>query len=148
MACLNMYNNNDQQGYCSVMGPRISFSNDFADAKQVTPKINCYTEAPVSSDFEFSHPTKPINPTHELSFKGKSSPSKESCNNIPKTPTLRDQLIEHDDDEEFPRLSKNLGWWRIDKLGLKRNHNHILAKKSEDGGLARIDEAKDDSIPI
>lgn len=145
MACLNMYNN-DQQGYCSVMGPRISFSNDFVDAKQVTPKINCYTEAPVSSDFEFSLPANPVNLTDEVSFKGQLSPSKENCNSIPKTVTLRDELLVEDDDEEFPRLSKNLGWWRIDKLGLKRNHNHnhIVAKKAENGGLERIDEVKDD----
>ncbi|WOH04728.1 hypothetical protein DCAR_0624140 [Daucus carota subsp. sativus] len=141
MACLNMYSN-DQQGYCSAMGPRISFSNDFADAKQATPKITCYTEAPVSSDFEFS---LPINHTEDLLSKA----IKEKCNNnVPKTMTLRDELLVGDDDEEFPRLSKNLGWWRIDKLGSKRNHHHIVAKKAESGGLERIDEAKDDLIPI
>lgn len=139
MACLNMFNN-EQPGFCSAMGPRISFSNDFADTKQaLKQEINSYAEAPVSSDFEFSVPTYTMNPADELFFKGKLVPLKE------KVMTLRDELLVDDDEYEdnnlFPRLSKNSGWWKLDKLGgMKRNQ--IVAKKHDNGGLERIDETK------
>lgn len=141
MACLNMFNN-EQQSFCSTMGPRISFSNDFADTKQaIKQEISSYTEAPVSSDFEFSVPVYPTNPADELFFRGKLLPLKENCN---KVVTLRDELLVDDDDYEdllnIPKIPKNSGWWKLDKLGVKRNH--IVAKKPENGGLERIDEAK------
>lgn len=145
MACLNMLNN-EQQSYCSAMGPRISFSNDFVDTKQaIKQEINSYTEAPVSSDFEFSVPMYPMNnAADELFCKGKLVPLKENSNKV--VLTLRDELlVDDDDDDEFalnvPKIPKTSGWWKLDKLGMKRNH-HIGAKKPENGGLERIDEAK------
>ncbi|KAM7470665.1 hypothetical protein LguiA_008848 [Lonicera macranthoides] len=121
------------------MGPRISFSNDFADAKQAT---NNYREAPVSSDFEFSLPNHTLNSADELFFKGKIVPLKENC---AKT-TLRDELLagDFDGDNALPRIPKNSAWWK-EKLGLKRAH--IVANKKGDGnndhgGLMTIDEGK------
>ncbi|KAK4424191.1 hypothetical protein Salat_1612500 [Sesamum alatum] len=134
MECLNIYNN---------MGPRISFSNDFADPQQPINLENNYTEAPASSDFEFSVPSYTMISADELFFKGKMLPSRGNCT---KTPTLRDQLLAGDDDGEEigpTRLVKGVGRWRA-RLGLKRSHSIVPKKagKNSDAGLERIDEMK------
>ncbi|KAJ0759475.1 hypothetical protein HanLR1_Chr04g0161741 [Helianthus annuus] len=150
MACLNMQMNEQQQG--GFLGPRISFSNDFADTQQTTTtnlkNNNTYREAPVSSEFEFSVPCFASNSADELFFKTKILPLKEK----PLT-TLRDELLAPNDDDDddifFPKTS---GWWRFGKsqsqsqsLNLNHNGSNLAAKKGDhkniNGGLDTIDEA-------
>ncbi|XP_076932718.1 uncharacterized protein LOC143598370 [Bidens hawaiensis] len=145
MACLNMQINEQQQG--GYLEPRISFSNDFVDTQQTTAanlKKNTYTEAPVSSEFEFSVPCFASNSADELFFKAKILPLKEKA-----VTTLRDELLASNDDDDddifFPKTS---GWWRFGKSqsqSLNLNHNGCLAAKKGDhknhGGLETIDEA-------
>ncbi|XP_057787483.1 uncharacterized protein LOC131004751 [Salvia miltiorrhiza] len=124
MACsLNMLKNEQN--------PRISFSNDFGDSKQLE---NSYREAPVSADFEFSAPSYTMIAADEIFSKGKILPLKENCN------TLRDELLSGDDDfEGLP--AKGASRWR-ERLGLKR-FNAVGPKKSGGGkSLGSIDELK------
>ncbi|KAI3774738.1 hypothetical protein L1987_49299 [Smallanthus sonchifolius] len=135
MACLNMQVKNETQG--GFMGPRISFSNDFIDSNH--HEINTYSEAPVSSDFEFSVPTFSSNSADEVFFKaGKLPPLKE------KAVTLRDELLSgHDDDEDdvmFFNNKNSTGWWR-ERFGLRKSQNGKSEHKNL-GGLETIDEAK------
>ncbi|KAK3025596.1 hypothetical protein RJ639_042094 [Escallonia herrerae] len=138
MACLNMFSN-EQQGFCTAMGPRISFSNDFADTKQAIKHESSYREAPVSSDFEFSVSGFTPIAADELFSKGKLLPLKENCTKL----TLRDELLNDDEYEDvLPRLPKNSGWWK-EKLGLKRSHvTPKKADKSDVVPLERIDEVE------
>ncbi|KAJ0798256.1 hypothetical protein HanPI659440_Chr04g0182851 [Helianthus annuus] len=147
MACLNMQMNEQQQG--GFLGPRISFSNDFADTQQTTTTTtttnlknnNTYREAPVSSEFEFSVPCFASNSADELFFKTKILPLKEK----PLT-TLRDELLAANDDDDDIFFPKTSGWWRFGKSQSQSlNHNGSLATKKGDhknnGGLDTIDEA-------
>ncbi|KAM0072944.1 hypothetical protein Hdeb2414_s0001g00041931 [Helianthus debilis subsp. tardiflorus] len=150
MACLNMQMNEQQQG--GFLGPRISFSNDFADTQQTTTtnlkNNNTYREAPVSSEFEFSVPCFASNSADELFFKTKILPLKEK----PLT-TLRDELLApNDDDDDDIFFPKSSGWWRFGKsqsqsqsLNLNHNGSNLAAKKGDhkniNGGLDTIDEA-------
>ncbi|KAK6136897.1 hypothetical protein DH2020_029342 [Rehmannia glutinosa] len=139
MACLNMFNN--EQHY-NTMGPRISFSNDFADSQQPIKLENSYREAPVSSEFEFFVPNNTMISADQLFFKGKMVPLRENC---AKTTTLRDELLNGGDDYEdvSPRLAKGTSRWK-EMLGLKRSHV-VVPKKSDkngDGSLESIDEMK------
>ncbi|XP_071742674.1 uncharacterized protein [Rutidosis leptorrhynchoides] len=136
MACVNMQVKNEKQG--CYMGPRISFSNDFIDSNHHQIN-NTYTEAPVSSDFEFSVPTFSSNSADEVFFKGKMSPLKENVI------TLRDELLaSHDDDDDdhhhhhgmFNSTKNSSGWWK-EKFGLRKSQNGKNV-----GGLETIDEAK------
>ncbi|KAF5760362.1 hypothetical protein HanRHA438_Chr16g0764541 [Helianthus annuus] len=113
------------------MDPRISFSNDFIDSNH---HDNTYTEAPVSSDFEFSIPTFSSNSADEVFFKGKLPPLKE------KVVTLRDELLANDDDDMFINNKISTGWWR-EKFGLRKSQNGKSDNKNL-GGLETIDEAK------
>ncbi|KAL7118956.1 hypothetical protein ACP275_02G033200 [Erythranthe tilingii] len=152
MACLNMFNNEQHQGLYNnnTMGPRISFSNDFADSQQPSTMLeNSYREAPVSSDFAFSVPNYTMISADEVFFKGKMVPSKDN-NNCSKTTTLRDELLggsDDDYDDVSPRLAaKGSCRWR-ERLGLKRSSHVVVAKKSDksisDGSnLKSIDEMK------
>ncbi|KAM3291555.1 hypothetical protein P3S67_019844 [Capsicum chacoense] len=120
MACLN------QQGLCTTMGPRISFSNDFADTQQTLRHEHGYKEAPVSSDFEFSVSGYKMIPADEVFFKGKLLPLRE---NSTKATTLKDELLAADDDYEdiFPSVGK--GSWK-ERLGFKRS-SPICPKKAD-----------------
>ncbi|KAL8060580.1 hypothetical protein ABFS82_02G033800 [Erythranthe guttata] len=155
MACVNMFNNEQHQGLYNnnnnnTMGPRISFSNDFADSQQPSTKLeNSYREAPVSSDFAFSVPNYSMISADEVFFKGKMVPSKDN-NNCAKTTTLRDELLggsDDDYDDVSSRLvAKGSCRWR-ERLGLKRSSHVVVAKKSDksisDGSnLKSIDEMK------
>lgn len=145
MACLNMFNN-DQQGLCSAMGPRISFSNDFADSQHPKRHDHSYKEAPVSSDFEFSVPSYNIISADEVFFKGKILPLKEKSTKS--TTTLRDELLSAADDDYGDIFSKGTRRWK-ERLGLKRSP--VFPKKADknDSGLEGIDEVKvQDSINI
>ncbi|KAM0062063.1 hypothetical protein Hdeb2414_s0004g00143641 [Helianthus debilis subsp. tardiflorus] len=130
MACLNaQVNSEKQEGF---MDPRISFSNDFIDSNH---HDNTYTEAPVSSDFEFSIPTFSSNSADEVFFKGKLPPLKE------KVVTLRDELLANDDDDDmFINNKTSTGWWR-ERFGLRKSQNGKSDNKNL-GGLETIDEAK------
>ncbi|KAL8209225.1 hypothetical protein R6Q57_008637 [Mikania cordata] len=146
MACLNMQMNEQQQG--GFLGPRISFSNDFVETQQTTTsnlKNKTYSEAPVSSEFEFSVPCFASNSADEIFFKTKILPLKQKLH----VTTLRDELLADDDDDDdddddifFPKSS---GWWRFGKTqSLNLNINGSLAAKKGDhknlGGLDTIDE--------
>ncbi|XP_076895155.1 uncharacterized protein LOC143547672 [Bidens hawaiensis] len=137
MACINMQHKNE-----GFMGPRISFSNDFIDSNNIHHQYS-YTEAPVSSDFEFSVPSFSSNSADEVFFKTGykhiNPPLKE------KVVTLRDELLAaHDDDEDDVILFNNSnsnnknssGWWR-EKFGLRKS-----SQSKNLGGLETIDETK------
>lgn len=133
MACINT----------NTLGPRISFSNDFADPMKLE---NSYREAPVSSDFAFSAPNYTMNSADELFFKGKIVPLRENCTKIN---TLRDELLSGDDDNNNYVSPKGTSRWR-EMLGFRRSH--VVPKKSScdhknirinDGpNLESIDEMK------
>ncbi|XP_076920333.1 uncharacterized protein LOC143581426 [Bidens hawaiensis] len=130
MACLNVQVKNEKQG--GFIDPRISFSNDFIDSNH---HEESYTEAPVSSDFEFSVPSFSSNSADEVFFKGKLPPLKE------KVVTLRDELLSgHDDDDMFINNKISTGWWR-EKFGLRKNQSGKSDNKNL-GVLETIDEAK------
>ncbi|KAA8536191.1 hypothetical protein F0562_028669 [Nyssa sinensis] len=138
MACLNLFNN-EQQGVCASMGPRISFSNDFVDTQQAIKQESTCREAPVSSDFEFSVSSYSMISADELFCKGKLLPKM----------TLRDELLVNDEYEDvLPKLPKPAsGWWK-ERLGLKRTH--IVPNKAGKsvGSLETIDEAKRDVMVL
>ncbi|XP_019165136.1 PREDICTED: uncharacterized protein LOC109161269 [Ipomoea nil] len=140
MACINMFNN-DQQSLCTSMGPRISFSNDFADSQHPKRHDHSYKEAPVSSDFEFSVPTYNIISADEVFFKGKILPLKEKSS----TKTLRDELLQAADDDDYGDLflKGTSSRWR-ERLGLKRSpvFPKKLADRNDEGRLEGIDEVK------
>ncbi|KAK4345367.1 hypothetical protein RND71_035543 [Anisodus tanguticus] len=139
MACLNMYNNDQQAGLC----PRISFSNDFFDTQKEPPlrHDNVYKEAPVSSDFEFSVPGYSMISADELFCKGKLLPLRDNCT---KTTTLKDELLAaaDDNDDVFPRMRKKVMRSWKERLGLKRSHIFPRKADKSSGGLDRIDESK------
>ncbi|CAK9143928.1 unnamed protein product, partial [Ilex paraguariensis] len=141
MACLNMFNN-DQQAICTSLGPRISFSSDFSDTQQqITKHDTIYREAPVSSDFEFSVSGDSMITADELFFKGKLLPLKDNCAKM----TLRDELLVEDDgdyEHVLPRLPKNSCRWK-EKLGLKRNQIFLKKCNGNDKSLDSIDEVKE-----
>ncbi|KAK6916463.1 hypothetical protein RJ641_019324 [Dillenia turbinata] len=136
MACLNKFNNDQQQG---IFTPRISFSHDFVDTQQAIKQETSSREAPVSSDFEFRVKGYNMMSADELFSKGKLLPLKENCTKM----TLRDELLVDDGFEDMsPRLPKGTsGWWK-ERLGLKRAH--IASKKmgKSDGNLEKIVEGK------
>lgn len=132
------------------MSPRISFSNDFADLHPQSVKLdNSYTEAPVSSDFEFSAPNDTMISADELFFKGKMVPLRENYQKTTTT-TLRDELLAGGADDDYeasissPRSAKGIFRWK-GRLGLRRKQS-IVPKKGEksiiNGSLERIDEMK------
>ncbi|KAK6946120.1 hypothetical protein RJ641_013664 [Dillenia turbinata] len=135
LACLNMFNN-DQQG---IYTPRISFSHDFVDTQQAIKQETGSREAPASSDFEFRVKGYSMMSADELFSKGKLLPLKENCTKM----TLRDELLVDDGSEGMsPRLPKGTsGWWK-ERLGLKRAH--IASKKTgkSDEHLEKIIKGK------
>lgn len=91
-----MYKQQNQQhkgGPSTSSSPRISFSStEFLNSSQIT---TAYTDAPVSSDFEFSiNHSSMITSADELVSKGRFLPFKG------KTTTLRDELQNIDEEEE------------------------------------------------
>ncbi|XP_051147114.1 uncharacterized protein LOC127262466 [Andrographis paniculata] len=121
MACLNMFNNEQQhQGLYSTMSPRISFSSDFGDPQQAIKLENGYREAPVSSDFAFTVPTYSMISADEVFFKGKMLPLRENCTRIT---TLKEELLageDDDDDIDSARIGKGMSSWK-ERLGIKRS---------------------------
>uniref|UniRef100_A0A7N0TE62 Uncharacterized protein n=1 Tax=Kalanchoe fedtschenkoi TaxID=63787 RepID=A0A7N0TE62_KALFE len=126
------------------MGPRISFSNEFADSQQAVKIQSNYKEAPVSADFEFSisnfNTFSSLNNSaaDEIFFMGKMLPLKE------RKTTLRDELLAGDDGFEdlIPQAPKGISRWK-DRFGLMRRSGNDQ-KKSErrDGCLESVAEEK------
>ncbi|XP_061342176.1 uncharacterized protein LOC133288433 [Gastrolobium bilobum] len=140
MACLNMYNsehnghNHHQQHHCASMSPRISFSNDFVDVQQaMKQERSSRSEAPVSSDFEFSVTNYSMMSADELFSKGRLLPYKDNCNNPMQraTTTLKEELLMDDDGYEGfsqkPPKGSSTRWKGL--LGLRKSH--IGSKKVE-----------------
>ncbi|KAJ8572357.1 hypothetical protein K7X08_008868 [Anisodus acutangulus] len=121
------------------MGPRISFSNDFADSHNTLRHEHGYKEAPVSSDFEFSVSGYKMIPADEVFFKGSFLPLRE---NSTKATTLKDELLADDDDYEdiFPTIGKES--WK-ERFGFKRAP--IMPKKA-DNKEAKIPDFFNDII--
>lgn len=144
LACLSMFNNEQQGLFTSSMDPRISFSNDFADTQHATKYESSYREAPVSSDFEFSVKNYTMIPADQIFSKGMMLPLKDNCTNQLRKMTLREELLVGDDafEDALPSVPKSSGWWK-ERLSLKRGH--IAPKKSDknnNGALERIVEEK------
>ncbi|XP_060194465.1 uncharacterized protein LOC132623694 [Lycium barbarum] len=149
MACLEMYNQNnsdDHNKQLYSMSPRISFSNDFIDSntnsssshhrqQMIMKNERSYRDAPVSSDFEFSVTNYSMISADELFSKGRLLPFKEGCSSghSQKT-TLRDELLNDDNDDDFTlRIPKSSTRWK-GLLGLKKSHvgSKKIDKKNED----------------
>ncbi|CAN4082893.1 unnamed protein product [Withania somnifera] len=113
------------------MSPRISFSNDFIDSSATSSQQlmmkNHERDAPVSSDFEFSVTNYSMISADELFSKGRLLPFKETH----KTTTIRDELLNDDnDDDDFTlRIPKSPTRWK-GLLGLKKSH--LGSKKIEE----------------
>jgi len=142
MACLNMFNSEQQSFYTSSIDPRISFSNDFVDAQQAIKYESSYREAPVSTDFEFSVKNYSMIPADEIFFKGTMLPLKDNCTNSQlRKMTLRDELLVDDEyNDAFPP-PKSSGWWK-EKLRLKRGHFTLKKSDRNSGVLDRVVEER------
>ncbi|EEF38760.1 uncharacterized protein LOC8262879 isoform X1 [Ricinus communis] len=146
MACLDMYNSEHQGQYCPPISPRISFSNDFADSQQIIKQersSSSRSEAPVSTDFEFSVTNYSMMSADELFFKGRLLPFKDNGNNNKSNQmqrTIRDELLVDDDDgyhgvSHRPPKGSSTRWKGL--LGLKRSHigSKKVDKSSCDGSF-------------
>ncbi|XP_058099972.1 uncharacterized protein LOC131244368 [Magnolia sinica] len=152
MACIEMFNT-DHQGLCAPMSPRISFSNDFADAvdhhkikreRGVGP-----TSSPGSSDFEFTVSNYSMIAADEIFCKGRLLPLKENCTTQLQKMTLREELLVGDDDEDdvSQRPPKGPIRWK-ELLGLKKGH--AVGKKHEkvNGPLEILEREAPTHAPI
>lgn len=115
MACLDMYNNSDQNpNFGAPMSPRISFSNDFVEsARQASnpghelTRLKETSSSSSSSDFEFSVTGYSMMSADELFFKGRLLPFQDTCRHGKKgatttTTTLREELLaEEEEDDGF-----------------------------------------------
>ncbi|CAM8941617.1 unnamed protein product [Rhodiola kirilowii] len=124
------------------MGPRISFSNDFADSQQAVKIQNNYKEAPVSADFEFSvsnfNTFSSLNnnsAADEIFFMGKLLPLKE------RKMTLRDELLASDEDL-IPQIPKGMTWWKDRFSMMRRSGNDQKKGERRDGCLESVAEEK------
>ncbi|XP_030450198.2 uncharacterized protein LOC115672533 [Syzygium oleosum] len=144
--------NNEQEGFyapSTMLGPRISFSHDFADTQQQPPirhEARKYKEAPVSSDFEFSVNNNSMIPADEIFSKGKLLPLKSNGANPLRKMTLRDELLMDDDssNDALPRLTSTPGRWR-ERWGLKRSH---FASKKGDRSESSLEKVVEDKASI
>ncbi|CAL0313548.1 unnamed protein product [Lupinus luteus] len=108
------------------MDPRISFSYDFVDAQQALKNQNIYSEAPVSSNFEFSVKNNGMISADEVFFQGMMVPLKTNCS---KKMTLRDELLNNDDD--LPRLPKSSSRWK-ERLGFRKGASKKDKNKNDE----------------
>ncbi|KAM3363532.1 guanylate cyclase alpha [Capsicum galapagoense] len=159
MACLEMYNKNnnsstDHSNSTTTnnkhysMSPRISFSNDFIESSTTSSSQHhqqqmmmknqerSYSDAPVSSDFEFSVTNYSMISADELFSKGRLLPFKETQKTIT---TIRDELLNDDDDDDNDftlTIPKSSTRWK-GLLGLKKSHL----------GSKKIDKKNDEKRP-
>ncbi|KAI3441379.1 uncharacterized protein J3R85_002665 [Psidium guajava] len=145
--------NSEKEGFCApstMLGPRISFSHDFAETQQQQPPIRqearSYKEAPVSADFEFSVNDDSMIPADEIFSKGKLLPLKSNGANPLRKMTLRDELLADEDDSNngLPRLTSSPGRWR-ERWGLKRSH---FASKKGDRSESSLEKVVEDKASI
>ncbi|XP_076901206.1 uncharacterized protein LOC143555560 [Bidens hawaiensis] len=140
-----MYNPNsdhpNKSAFNPPISPRISFSNDFADAHSRHRPTRDYTAPPVSSDFEFSVSNNAMMTADELFFKGRLLPFKDnnSSNAVGQKTTLRDELLAGEDDDGGGGVSfrppKALSTRWKGFLGLRKSH--IGSKRSDKGDGSR-----------
>ncbi|CAN6562982.1 unnamed protein product [Malus baccata var. baccata] len=162
-ACLEMYNSSEHKYKFAPplpppMSPRISFSNDFADAihHEIRREVAAAPPA-VSSDFEFSVSNYSMISADELFSKGRLLPFKDGCSSQTgrSTTTLREELLhgeDHDDDVSSSRPPKGARWKGL--LG-RKSRSHVVSKKAEksdgDGrrsGLAVVHEEAQHHVNI
>ncbi|GAB2282605.1 hypothetical protein Dimus_017144 [Dionaea muscipula] len=150
MACLDMYNSEHKgltgsgRGGAS-MSPRISFSNDFAEAhaqgKIIKQERGNRELGPISTDFEFSVSGNSMMTADELFSKGRLLPLKQRAasststtdTGFSSTTTLRNELLDDDEDDDNRggfslKPSKGSSRWKS-FLGLRKSH--IGSKKPE-----------------
>ncbi|KAL3346493.1 hypothetical protein AABB24_025101 [Solanum stoloniferum] len=141
MAWLEMYNKNNSStdqnnNKLYSMSPRISFSNDFIDSSTNSSQHlikNERRDSPVSSDFEFSVTNYSMLSADELFSKGRLLPFKDTH----KTTTIRDELLNDDNDDDFTlRIPKSSTRWK-GLLGLKKSNL----------GSKKIDNKNDEKRP-
>ncbi|XP_021632412.1 uncharacterized protein LOC110629648 isoform X2 [Manihot esculenta] len=139
-----MYNS-EHKGHCPPMSPRISFSNDFVDSQQIFKQertsSRSRSEAPVSTDFEFSVSNYSMMSADELFFKGTLLPFKDNANNSQMQRTIRDELLVDDDDYEDRevclRPPKGSTRWKS-LLGLKKSHIGSKKVDKNDGSMEKV----------
>ncbi|KAL5982444.1 hypothetical protein ACLOJK_016515, partial [Asimina triloba] len=145
MACIDMFNTDHQPSLCAQMSPRISFSNDFADADHHLIKHErVATAQPPSTDFEFSVTSYRMIAADEIFFKGRLMPLKENCTSQLQKMTLRDELMhddDDDDDEVSPTPPKGPVRWK-ELLGLKKGPSFGKKHEKIDGPLEQPAERK------
>jgi hypothetical protein len=123
MACINIYNPDGAAGFgggpqqpVAALGPRISFSSDFAvepPPKNRAMSLRCQEE---DVNFEFSVGSHPMMAADQLFSKGRILPLKDGGAARPPT-TLRDELRGGDDDEGGS--AKASSRWK-EMLGLRK----------------------------
>ncbi|KAK7406561.1 hypothetical protein VNO78_08188 [Psophocarpus tetragonolobus] len=160
----DMYNSEHKGDHhkCAPMSPRISFSNDFVDVQQAMKQEQrgSRSDAPVSSDFEFSVTNYSMMSADELFFKGRLlSKYKDNCNNHMMqqraTTTLKEELLINDDeyDHDFslrPPKASSTRWKGL--LGLKKSHigskkPHKSTEASSEARSAFVNEGPPINIP-
>ncbi|TKY70564.1 hypothetical protein E2542_SST06855 [Spatholobus suberectus] len=163
MACLDMYNS-EQKGHhrhhhhhCAPMSPRISFSNDFVDVQQAMKQQEqrgSRSDAPVSSDFEFSVTNYSMMSADELFFKGRLLSYNDNCNNQMQqraTTTLKEELLMNDDeyDQGFslrpPKVSSTR-WKGL--LGLRKSHTGSKKPHKSEGSSEARPALVNEGAPI
>ncbi|OEL31999.1 hypothetical protein BAE44_0006983, partial [Dichanthelium oligosanthes] len=158
MACINMYNPDGAAGFGGgpqpppALGPRISFSSDFAvepppPVQNRAMSLRCQEE---DLNFEFSVGSHPMMAADQLFSKGRILPLKDNGAFAGRPPTtLRDELRgggASDDDERASSASKASSRWK-EMLGLRKalcvgGGGNGPAKKqasSSDKGIADAD---------
>ncbi|KAF8015631.1 hypothetical protein BT93_H1218 [Corymbia citriodora subsp. variegata] len=136
-------NNHHHHNHHHLVGPRISFSNDFVESQYAAKQERSAGEAPASSDFEFSVSSYSMMSADELFSKGKLLPFKEKPTaGKGTTTTLREELLAGDEDSSCSasgRPPKASGRWK-GFLGLRKSH--IGSKKADKSCEASWDGSK------
>ncbi|KAG0535012.1 hypothetical protein BDA96_04G329100 [Sorghum bicolor] len=161
MACINMYNPDGAAGFGggpqapAALGPRISFSSDFAVEPPPPPvqnramSLRCHAEEDLN--FEFSVGSHPMMAADQLFSKGRILPLKDNAGAAtaarPPT-TLRDELRGGGDDDEraSTATTKASCRWK-EMLGLRKalcvGGNGPAAKKASSSDKQGVATATD-----
>ncbi|XP_062220387.1 uncharacterized protein LOC133919861 [Phragmites australis] len=145
MACINMYRPDGAAGFSGgpqppvAMGPRISFSSDFAVEPPPPPVQNRAMSLRCQEDlnFEFSVGSHPMMAADELFSKGRILPLKSGGAFAGRPPTtLRDELRAGGADDDERASTKGSSRWK-EMLGLRKalcvvSGGHGAAKKSDE----------------
>ncbi|KAF8779902.1 hypothetical protein HU200_002171 [Digitaria exilis] len=131
MACINMYNPDGAAGFgggpqppAAALGPRISFSSDFAvepppPVQNRAMSLRCQEE---DLNFEFSVGSHPMMAADQLFSKGRILPLKDNGGCFAGRPptTLRDELRGGDDDERASASKGSTSSRWKEMLGLRK----------------------------